>query len=367
MEIQQAKNEVLEASRELVERGLVARTWGNVSYRIDEQRFAITPSGIGYERLNSDNIVVVDIDSLKHEGDIKPSSEKGIHAAAYRLDANANCIIHTHQTYATCISVAGFSSLSPTDEELAALGGKISVANYGLPGTKALRKHVEQALTQGSSAILMESHGALLTGENRDIAFRRAMILEEVCGRATIDIPLGGAPCVISRRAETGALSIDYTETVSETPVEEQTRPIIEKLHTELYRKYPQFNCVMHLKSPVIDAVMRNVTKLPAVLDDFAQIVGGNVEVCAAISGANAPEIGVAVKSIRGRNCVFVGGLGAICCAAYESDCRAVLTLVEKNALAYLNAAKYGKSPALSFVDRTLMRLIYQMKYSKKK
>jgi L-fuculose-phosphate aldolase len=356
MQIQYAKNEVLLASYELVERELVARTWGNVSYRIDDKRFAITPSGIGYERLDSNNIVVVDIATLAHDGDIKPSSEKGIHAAAYRLDSAANCVIHTHQTYATCISVAGFSSLRPTGEELAALGGKISLANYGLPGTKTLKTHVEEVLAQGVSVILMESHGALITGENRDVAFRRAIILEEICKRATIETPLSdGIPYAISRRADEPFIKYaDFADA--------NAKPIIAKLHAALYRKYPQFNCIMQLESPVIEAVMRSGAKLPAVLDDFAQIVGGNVKYCAATT-----DITKIVKAIRGRNCVIVDGLGAICCADDESDCRAVLTLVEKNALAYLNALTYGKSPALSFIDRTLMRRIYRMKYSKKK
>lgn len=93
---QQAKEEVILAGNELAARGLVARTWGNVSCRIDENNFAITPSGIAYERLTPENIVVVDVHTLEHKGDVKPSSEKGIHAAAYRLDPRRQfCDSHT--------------------------------------------------------------------------------------------------------------------------------------------------------------------------------------------------------------------------------------------------------------------------------
>jgi L-fuculose-phosphate aldolase len=109
MRVNEAKSEVLKACEELVARGLVARTWGNVSCRVDETCFVVTPSGVGYERLEPGCIVEVDINTLAHKGDIKPSSEKGIHADAYRVNAATNFVIHTHQTYATCLSVAGVS------------------------------------------------------------------------------------------------------------------------------------------------------------------------------------------------------------------------------------------------------------------
>ena len=81
MEILKAKQDVIDAGKKLVEYGLIARTWGNVSCRISETQFVITPSGKPYDGLTPDDIVVVNIDDYSYEGDIKPSSEKGIHAA----------------------------------------------------------------------------------------------------------------------------------------------------------------------------------------------------------------------------------------------------------------------------------------------
>ena len=107
MEKKQAVEEVLAAGRELVARGLVARTWGNISCRIDEESFVITPSGIDYARLTTETIVQVDLESLAHIGDIKPSSEKGIHAAAYRFNPDTHFDIRPRQAYASSVSVAG--------------------------------------------------------------------------------------------------------------------------------------------------------------------------------------------------------------------------------------------------------------------
>lgn len=77
--------------------------------------------------------------------------------------------------------------------------------------------------------------------------------------------------------------------------------------------------------------------------------------------------IGGAVRAIRGRNCVCVRGIGAVCCIADEDDCSALLALVEKNALAWLHAAETGSVPTLSWLDKKLMRFVYTTKYSKKK
>ena len=78
-EIEEAKRLVIEAGKKLIETGLIARTWGNVSARISDTQFVITPSGRAYETLTPDELVVVNIDDCSYEGDIKPSSEKGVH------------------------------------------------------------------------------------------------------------------------------------------------------------------------------------------------------------------------------------------------------------------------------------------------
>ena len=106
-EIEEAKKLVIEAGKKLIETGLIARTWGNVSARISDTQFVITPSGRAYETLTPDELVVVNIEDCSYDGDIKPSSEKGVHAAAYRHHPTVDFVIHTHQKYATIVSITG--------------------------------------------------------------------------------------------------------------------------------------------------------------------------------------------------------------------------------------------------------------------
>ena len=139
--------QVAETGRLLLEKRLVARTWGNFSARLDETHFVITPSGLGYEQMIADDMVRFCIADETWEGTRKPSSEKGIHAAAYRLFPEVGFVIHTHQAYATALGLTEHGQLGLTEEEREALGG-VAWAEYGLPGTKKLREAVAAALIQ---------------------------------------------------------------------------------------------------------------------------------------------------------------------------------------------------------------------------
>ena len=82
MDILEAKELVIRAGKELLQAGIIVRTWGNISCRISDTQFVITPSGLAYEDLTPDQIVLVNIADCSYDGDVKPSSEKGIHAEA---------------------------------------------------------------------------------------------------------------------------------------------------------------------------------------------------------------------------------------------------------------------------------------------
>ena len=110
MDINEAKKLVIKAGINLVLSGLIARTWGNVSCRIDRNSFVITPSGRDYRTLMPDEIVQVNIADLSYSGNIKPSSENGMHAAIYKLYPHTNFIIHTHQDNASVIAASDLNS-----------------------------------------------------------------------------------------------------------------------------------------------------------------------------------------------------------------------------------------------------------------
>ena len=106
----QARAAVVEAGKRLLSRGLVERTWGNVSARVSGTHFVITPSGMAYETLRPQDLVLVDLRDRSWQGSRKPSSETGIHADAYRLRPEVGFVIHTHQPQASLCSTAGRGS-----------------------------------------------------------------------------------------------------------------------------------------------------------------------------------------------------------------------------------------------------------------
>jgi len=170
-EEKEAREYVIRACRELVDNRLIARTWGNVSARISDTQFVITPSGRGYDTLRPEDLVVVEIADCSYQGDVKPSSEKGIHADVYAVKDEVNFVIHTHQHYASAVCAEGENTdFAPC-------------AGYGLPGTKKLRSRVKECVKAFPSKdmFLMAKHGALCFGTSFETAFAAAFELENKC------------------------------------------------------------------------------------------------------------------------------------------------------------------------------------------
>ena len=132
----EARELVIKAGHMLLEQKLIARTWGNISARISEEEFIITPSGRGYETLRPEDLVTVRVRNCSYDGNVKPSSEKGIHAASYALRKEIKFIIHTHQFYASAIAA------ECRDTRFA------PCADYGMPGSARLKKNVETKVRQ---------------------------------------------------------------------------------------------------------------------------------------------------------------------------------------------------------------------------
>ncbi|VFQ46032.1 class II aldolase/adducin family protein [Desulfoluna butyratoxydans] len=181
MELSQARDIVYQAGLDLVKEGLVARTWGNISLRLDDHSFVITPSGRNYETLTAEEIVAVRINDLTHQGDVKPSSEKGMHAEVYRRRPEINAVVHTHQRHASTVAAARKEVTGLSEDHARLLGKSVRCAAYALPGTKKLMKAAGQALEEGRHAALLANHGALCVGSTMEAAFRVALELEGAC------------------------------------------------------------------------------------------------------------------------------------------------------------------------------------------
>ena len=180
--VEEAKKLVIEAGLRLLNEGLIVRTWGNISARISDTQFVITPSGRGYTDLTPDDIVVVDIKKCTYEGDIKPSSECGIHADVFAKRPEVNFIIHTHQVYASAVSILG-QDIELSEEEKTFLGERIPCATYGMSSTPKLRKQVKKCLKKatGCSSMLLRNHGVLCMGTDFENAFEISSVMEQVC------------------------------------------------------------------------------------------------------------------------------------------------------------------------------------------
>ena len=137
-----ARNAVVAAGKRLVESGLIARTWGNVSARISDTHFVITPSGRDYLSLTAEDIVPVAIADRSYTGSIKPSGERGVHAEIYRAHPHVNFVIHTHQEMASIVASTSVHSI-PAGAQYPELGERVLCSDYALPSTKAIRENVD--------------------------------------------------------------------------------------------------------------------------------------------------------------------------------------------------------------------------------
>lgn len=172
-----AQELILRAGRELKRTGLIARTWGNISARISDTSFLITPSGRSYESLTPDDLVEVRLDDLSHKGNLKPSSEMKVHAVCYRNRPDTDFVIHTHQDYATDLSTLG-CDLSFPGQALSL----VPTADYAIFGSDALAENVDRALKHcDCRVVLMRNHGTVCLGRDYEDAFRLARQLEDEC------------------------------------------------------------------------------------------------------------------------------------------------------------------------------------------
>lgn len=323
-----AKRLVAEAGRRLLDEGLTARTWGNVSCRTGADSMVITPSGLGYEHMKPEDIVSLDMTTGQWQGTRQPSSEKAIHIAAYRTFRDAGFVIHTHQAYASALGLAGFGALCLTPEEETALGG-LALAVYGLPGTKKLAKNVAEAFGRGAHVVLMAHHGAVIAGTDREDAFSRALMLETVCRRACKGQP---------------APSPAFDEALADRLTAAAERAFGHASYTA--------------SSPVL-ACAAGGRAVRAQLDDMAQMIGPRLAVV-------KPGESAVLDALKKRDAVLVPGAGAICRANTEGDLSALKMLAEKSCISWLHTRAAGVNGCLSAVDTRLMRSVYLKKYSGK-
>jgi L-ribulose-5-phosphate 4-epimerase len=182
-EITALRETVCALHAELVRNGLVAWTSGNVSARLaDSELMVIKPSGVSYDDLTPESMVVCDLDGKPvAAGGLSPSSDTATHAYIYRHMPEVGGVVHTHSTYAT----AWAARAEPIPCVITAMadefGGEIPVGPFALIGGEAIGQGVVATLTgHRSPAVLMASHGVFTIGGTVRDAVKAAVMCEDV-------------------------------------------------------------------------------------------------------------------------------------------------------------------------------------------
>ncbi len=195
--------------------GLVPTTSGNVSARTNEGNVLITPSGLPYEDLEPEDVVLVTLGGEVLEGDLEPSSEVPMHTGLYRAKPRVGGIVHTHAPYATALACLGLE-IPPVHYLLAALSeeGRVPLASYATYGTEELAGYAGEALGDAHSACLLQNHGTITVGESVGKAYSLTEILEEMA-ELYYRTRLAGEPVILGpdQIAETRAKIVDYGQT----------------------------------------------------------------------------------------------------------------------------------------------------------
>lgn len=314
----EGRRALVAAGRRLLDEGLVARTWGNLSVRLDEDSMLVTPSGIEYPDLTEQMIVRVDLATDEWSGPLRPSGERKVHREVYRRRPDVHAVVHTHQVAASICAAARVS--------VPASFGEVPCAPYALPGTKKLTNATVDALGSRPAA-LMANHGVLAVGASLDETFGLVEQLERECAAHVVAArPREGSHLPAAADAPWDPACLTHAPLPDGTDAWLSTAPFTERF-----------------------SLLRRA--LPPVLDDLAQLTGRHV----------APIRSTPRRRPR-ADAVLVPGRGAL---VLSPDHEALAMVVEKAARAWIAGAGLGGARPLPMWEALLMRTVYVHSYAK--
>ncbi len=172
-----AARAVLGAAKAMYAKGLAEGTAGNVSGRVGDGTYCLTPSSLGYEAMQDEDLVFVDADGAVVAGGGHPSSEKALHLACYRRYSEVGGVVHCHPLYASMFAVARQAVPAAIEEVVIYIGGDVEVCDYHLTGSDELGEAVAGELGE-RSAVLMANHGLVTVGRDPAEALHAALVVE---------------------------------------------------------------------------------------------------------------------------------------------------------------------------------------------
>lgn len=202
------KNAMIHAALELKENRLIALSGGNVSVRKDNGDYIVTPSGMSYENMTEDDLIVFNQDGSIIEGHRRPSVDTIALEYIYRNMPEVNAIIHTHQVYATAVGlIANQLPVATTTLSNVTLGA-VNVAPYSNPGSLEMGKQtVEYA--GGKRAVILKHHGVVTIGANLKEALYAAVYLE-TAAQTYLVAKAAGTPDLMSEEQNRQAVEMFF-------------------------------------------------------------------------------------------------------------------------------------------------------------
>ncbi len=195
--IKKTQELLVDLHQELVRYELVVWTSGNVSQRItfedgSPDLFAIKPSGVRYDQLTAESMVVCDLDGKLVQGKLSPSSDTAAHAYVYRNMPEVNGVVHTHSNYACAWAAVGEEIPCILTAIADEFGGPIPVGPFAIIGDDSIGRGIVETLKgHRSPAVLMQNHGVFTIGDSGASAVKAAVMCEDNAKSAFIARQLG--------------------------------------------------------------------------------------------------------------------------------------------------------------------------------
>jgi L-ribulose-5-phosphate 4-epimerase len=177
---QPAKLQIVKTAQDLVRKGYLMATGGNISMRVlGQDAFAITPSNFDYMKMTPEDVCTLNFELEILEGERKPSVEAAMHGAIYQVRGDVNAIVHTHQVYASALTLIRTPIPALFDEQARFLGRSVEIIPYGPSGTGMLKNTIAKHVKNHNNAFMMQNHGALVFGHDMERAVHNVEILEK--------------------------------------------------------------------------------------------------------------------------------------------------------------------------------------------
>ena len=173
------KKLIVETGRELYQQNLTIGTWGNISILDSETGLTyIKPSGMDYNEINLEDVIVIDKQGKTIEGFRKPSIEMPMHLSIYNARKDVGAIVHYHPVYSSVLAVTGFNLPGICEDFVQIVGEKVLCAKYALPGSDELAENAVASLGNRNAVFLL-NHGTLCVGKDMKEAMKVCHVVEK--------------------------------------------------------------------------------------------------------------------------------------------------------------------------------------------